>query len=183
MFEYIEYFKQETVLSARRFFKTGEKAISTNKGLEKVVMMKQTPRYDPATVDPLCIKPALAELYNNTMTEQWMNSQYKEKIIIGNHNIDCVGAIKESRYRVTKTGKYDGIHLFGSSGRKAYTNSVINILNLAQLTSPDYVNHQTCPQTRYQKQYRHRQHGQVGGGRRNNNVRFDMLSGLNQGNL
>ena len=115
-------------------------------------MMKQTPRYDPATVDPLCIKPALAELYNNTMTEQWMNSQYKEKIIIGNHNIDCVGAIKESRYRVTKTGKYDGIHLFGSSGRKAYTNSVINILNLAQLTSPDYVSHQTCPQTRYQKQ-------------------------------
>jgi hypothetical protein len=88
------------------------------------------------------------------MTEQWMNSQYKEKITIGNHNIDCVGAIKESRYRVTKTGKYDGINLIGSSGHKAYTNSVINILKFAHLTSPDYVSHQTCPQTRYQKQYR-----------------------------
>ena len=65
--------------------------------------MKQTPRYDPANVDHLSIKPALAELYNNTITKQWMDSQFKDKIIIGNHNIDCTGSIRESRYRVTKT--------------------------------------------------------------------------------
>ena len=157
--------------------------------------MKQTPRYDPANVDPLSIKPALAELYNNTITEQWMDSQFKDRIIIGNHNIDCTGSIRESRYRVTKTGKFDGLHLWGNSGCKAYTNSVINILKFAQLTSPAYDDHQTCPQYMYQQQHRYRQRTQTG---RRGNIdtrsvqtefsvpmknRFESLSGLNQGNL
>ena len=192
--EYIDYFKEQTVSSAKRFFKTGEKALSDQPSLEKVVMMKQTPRYDPANVDPMCIKPALAELYNNTMTEQWMDSLHKDKIVIGNHSIECSGAIREARYRITKTGKFDGIHLYGSSGRKAYTNSVLNILKFAQLTNSDFNFHLSCPQYTHQQQYRHRQ--QTAGRTENRNVRsehevfsvpmknrFETLSGLNQGNL
>ena len=160
--EHIEYFKNETVLSAKRFFKTGENALSLHPTLEKVFMMKQTPRYDPANVDPLSIKPALAELYNNTITKQWMDSQFKDRIAIGNHNIDCTGSIRDSRYRVTKTGKYDGIHLYVNSGRKAYTNSVINILKSAQLTSPAYDDHQTCLHYMYQQQHKYRKQTQTG---------------------
>ena len=197
--KHIEYFKKETVSAAKHFFKTGENALSANPKLEKVVMMNKTPRYDPANVDPLCLKPALAELYNNTMTEQWMSSGQKDKIVIGNHNIDCVGAIRQSRYMVTKTGKYDGIHLFGSSGQKSFTNSVLNILKFSQLTSPKYDFHQNCPQTKRQQQtYKQRQQTdhqwqQVQGNRRTNNSRdegfrvpmenrFETLSDLNQGN-
>ena len=117
-------------------------------------MMKQTPRYDPANVDPLSIKPALAKLYNNTITKQWMDSQFKDRITIGNH-------------RVTKTGKYDGIHLYGNSGRKAYTNSVINILKFAQLTSPAYDDHQTCLHYMYQQQHKYRKQTQT---RRRGNI-------------
>ena len=161
--------------------------------------MKQIPRYDPANVDPLSIKAALSQLYNNTITDMWMNSKFKNKISIGCHNIDCTGAIKEARYRETKTGKYDGIHLFGSSGRKTYTLSVLNILKCSELTSSDYDYHQTCAQYRYQaRQSGHRQAGhrrtddrraqdsntqkQKQGYSVPTENRFDTLSGINMGN-
>ena len=112
--------------------------------------MKQIPRYDPAESDPMSLKPALSQLFNNTLTEEWMNCPSKDRIFIGAHNIECTGAIKEARYRETRTGKYDGVHLYGSSGRKVYTNSVLNILQTANLISEDYLYHQTCPQSNYQ---------------------------------
>ena len=102
--------------------------------------------------DPLSLKPALSQLFNNTLTDQWMSSPHKDKIFIGTHNIECTGAIKESRYRETKTGKFDGVHLFGSSGQKAYTLSVLNILKNAKLTSDEYDFHQNCAQTIYQSE-------------------------------
>ena len=196
--EYIEYFRQETVISAKNLFQVAENAVHDNPTLEKVLVMKQIPRYDPAQVDPLSLKPALSQLYNNTITDQWMKSKCKDKIVIGSHNIECTGAIKEARYRETKTGKYDGIHLYGSSGRKAYTLSVINILKCSGLTSSEYDFHQNCPQYKYQmRQNRPRQDGykQQGGGNKSKNTiikhtgftlstenRFDSLTGLNQGN-
>jgi hypothetical protein len=190
---HVYYFKQETVLSAKRFFQTGEKALTAHQALEKVVLMKQTPRYDPANVDPLCMKPALAELYNNTMTECWMDSQFKDKIVIGNHNIDCTGSIREARYREFKTGRFNGIHLRGSSGQKAYTKSVLNILKFAQLTSSDYDYHKSCPQTTYhQNNMKQKQQMQPVASRITNasqtrvevpmQNRFETLSNLTQGN-
>ena len=87
-----------------------------------------------------------------------MNCTDKSRILIGAQNFECTGAIKESRYRETKTGKYDGVHLYGSSGRKAYTNSVINILEAANLISEDYLYHQTCPQAKYQASQKQMSH-------------------------
>ena len=112
--------------------------------------MKQIPRYDPNHVDPLSLKPVLSNLFNSTLVEEWMASPFKQQLFVGNHMIECAGAIKESRYRETKTGKFDGIHLLGSSGRKAYTESVINILRAANMTAPEYEEHLTCQQARYQ---------------------------------
>ena len=112
--------------------------------------MKHIPRYDPPQIDPLGLKPALSQLFNNTITELWMNCPNKEKLVIGSHNIDCSGAIKESRYRQPKTGRFDGIHLLGNSGQKAYTLSVLNILKLANLTSSQHDYHQSCAQFQYQ---------------------------------
>ena len=79
-----------------------------------------------------------------------MESPDKDKIYVGNHNIDCTGAIREARYRHTKSGKFDGIHLLGSSGQKAFTLSVLDILKAAKVTSsePDY--HRSCAQFKYQ---------------------------------
>ena len=91
------------------------------------------------------------QLFNTTLTEQWMTCQHKDKIFIGTHNIECSGSIKESRYRETKTGRFDGVHLYGSSGQKAYTLSVLNILKAAQLTTSDFDFHQSCAQSQYKQ--------------------------------
>ena len=195
-----EYFKQETIRSAKNLFQSGINALASSKSLEKVVIMKQIPRYDPVQSDPSSLKPVLSELYNKTITDSWMDCQYKDKIIIGNYNIDCTGAIREARYRETKTNRFDGIHMYGSSGKKAYTLSVLNILKTAQLTSSEYTFHQSCPQYRYQegqnrnnKQNNYNKNGNRQtrfGNNRNNQQgftlptanRFQGLSGLNQGN-
>ena len=49
--------------------------------------------------------------------------------------------------RVTQSGCFDGIHLYGSSGMKTYTNSVLEILKNAALITSDW---QPCPQFEYQ---------------------------------
>lgn len=150
---FIEYFKQETVVSAKNTFQSCLDALDKKPSIKKIVLMKQTPRYDPAMVDPHSLKPALSNLFNNTLMELWMSSPMKEKIIIGSHNIDCAGAIQSARYRHTKTGRFDGVHLYGTSGSKAYTNSVLNILrNAAIISRKD--DHLSCPQYRYQNRHR-----------------------------
>ena len=149
--KYTEYFRQETVISAKNLFSAAVNALKVQPTLSKVVIMKPIPRYDPSHVDPLALKPTLSILFNNTLTDLWMESPHKDKIFVGNHNIECTGAIKESRYRQTKSGKYDGIHLFGSSGQKAYTLSVLNILRGAKVTSSEENFHLSCAQFRYEQ--------------------------------
>ena len=148
--EYMEYYRQEAIMSATNIFNAGVNALKTQPTLGKVVIMKQIPRYDPTDVDPMSLKPSLSLLFNNTMTNLWMESPYKEKMFIGNHDIECNGAIRESRYRQTKSGRYDGIHLYGSSGSKAYTLSVLSILSAAHVTSSEHDFHLSCAQYKYQ---------------------------------
>ena len=122
--------------------------------------MKHTPRYDPQVTDPLSLKPALSQMFNNLLTELWMSSPLKDRMVIGGHNIECSGAIRESRYRESRTGRFDGIHPYGSSGRKAYTRSVLNILEAANITSPDY--HGPCAQFIHQNRQIRANRGQRG---------------------
>ena len=151
--EHTEYFKQEAVISAKNLFSVVENSARSYPNLKKIVIMKQTPRYDPPIMDPLSLKPVLSELYNKTLEECLQSSQLKDRIILGTHNIDCTGSIREARYRETKSGRFDGLHLYGSSGGKAYTNSVLNILRSAGMVDPDY-DHSNCQQTRYQARNR-----------------------------
>ena len=155
--EHLEYFKQEAVVSARNIFNSCVSAFEHQPSLKSIIILKQTPRYDPSEVDPLSIKPMLSHLFNNTLMELWMNSSLKHKIHVGNHNIDCSGAIQAARYRHTKSGRFDGVHLYGASGNKAYTKSVINILKSAALISSNTDFHMSCPQYKYQNRQNRRQ--------------------------
>ena len=139
----------ETVNSAQNLFNAATNALKLQPTLSKVVIMKQIPRYDPSRVDPMGLKATLSMLFNSTITSLWMDSA-DERIFIGSHNIECTGAIRESRYRHTKSGKFDGIHLYGSSGMKAFTLSVLNILKAANVTSSEHDFHQSCAQFKYQ---------------------------------
>ena len=80
-----------------------------------------------------------------------------------------------------KKGKYDGVHLYGRTGRKDYTNSAKSILYMAlsKPTQPETgvgtaqpENHNNCPQAEYQQS---RYHPSV-----QNTNRFSLF---NQGNF
>ena len=146
--EHFEYFSQETTKSAENVFQVAESSLKNHPNLKKVVIMKQIPRYDTEQIDPLQIKPALSEVYNNKLSDLWLHSTMKEKIFVGSHDrIACTGGIREARYRCTQSGRFDGVHLYGPSGMKTYTNSVLEILRNASLIPNDSL---SCPQFQYQ---------------------------------
>ena len=109
--DHFDYFREQTILSAKNTFSACENALKINPGLKKVVLMKQIPRYDRPDLDPLAIKQALSQIFNNTLTDLWLSSAFKQQIFVGNHNIECSGGIRVSRYRNVQTGAYDGHHV------------------------------------------------------------------------
>ena len=67
-----------------------------------------------------------------------------------------IGAIHQARYLDQRTGRYDGVHLYGQAGRRDYTDSVKTIFMLG-LTEKKYStgdsyhtavedDHKSCPQ-------------------------------------
>ena len=67
-----------------------------------------------------------------------------------------------ARYVNSRTGQYDGVHLYGNTGREDYTNSVKSILMMAlpEINQPksnsgvgtaQEDNHNNCAQAKHQK--------------------------------
>ena len=87
--EYIKYFEQHTVISAQNFFSVVENSLQIQPTLNKVIILKLIPRYDPPSIDPLGLKSDLSKLFNEKLEEFCMNSSFQSKVFVGNHNIDC----------------------------------------------------------------------------------------------
>ena len=128
----LEYFKQQTVISAQNLFSVATNSLAKHSTLKKVIILKQVPRYESLSTDPFRIRSSLAQLFNDTLIELRACSSYKNEISIGNHSLECSGGVRDARYR--SKYRFDGVHLFGSSGTKAYTESVLMILREAGLT-------------------------------------------------
>ena len=121
-------------------------------------------RFDTVNVDPCSLKPNLARMANVELGQLWMNSPFKDRIVIGQHSLESSGNgdAHLARYQNFRTGRYDGVHLYGQAGCTDYTNSVKSILMMAiQKHSSAQSNtgfgkaqaafHKTCPQANYQK--------------------------------
>jgi hypothetical protein len=89
----------------------------------------------------------------------WHSSALKDRIVIGKLNLECSGDQIEGRYRDDWSGRYDGVHLYGSQGKITYSSSVGQILKSALSTShltssPSSLSstfHSSCPQTQFQQ--------------------------------
>ena len=145
-------------------FNIAHKSLKQDPSLSKVVLMEHTPRFDNNDQDPSSLKPNLVRLANATLGQLWLNSPLKHKIFIGRHSLESsgVGPAHLARYENSNTGKYDGVHLYGNTGCQDYTNSVKSILMLALSDNQHFKtqsgvgtaqgdNHNSCPQTEYQK--------------------------------
>jgi hypothetical protein len=151
-----EAFKQKIATSCKNMIKVAERALAEQPDLEKVTTMNHAPRYDASLVDPVGLKPIIANFANNYLLELWLDSPMKDKIFIGSHNLDCSGDIRTLRYKDENSGRFDGVHLYSAAGKAAYTESVINILlssfpskHSGQSQSANDDTHTTCPQTKY----------------------------------
>ena len=141
--QYMEYFKQQAIVSANSIFQSAVTAATNHPNIRKVVIMKQIPRYDEKSSNPPGVKPKLSEMFNTNLDKLWTECPIRNKIMIGNHNLECSGGVFEARYRNMQSEKFDSIHMFGPSGTKSYTESVLRILSSAQLvkaTPPKYYN-------------------------------------------
>jgi hypothetical protein len=132
-------------------FTAAQNAISRHPKLQKVVIMEHAPRFDVFETDPMGIKPKLAKLANSTFDDMWSRSSMKDKIIIGKHSLDRGGNNIAAMYRDSWTGKYDGVHMYSSQGKEAYTRSVLNIIKDQMFQSSSSSSHFSCPQTQYQE--------------------------------
>ena len=134
--QYMEYFKQQAVVSSNTIFQAAITAANNHPKLKNVIIMKQIPRYDDDSSTPTGVKRKLSEMFNANLDKLWTDCPIKNKVMIGNHNLDCTGGIREARYRNIQLKKYDALHMFGPSGTKSYTESVLSILSSAQLVKP-----------------------------------------------
>jgi hypothetical protein len=131
----IEVYKQKTIISCQNMFGVAEAALTRHPELNKVVIMEHAPRHDTKAVDPTGIKPKLAKYANSSFAQLWHSSALKDRIVIGELNLECSGDQIEDRYRDDWSGRYDGVHLYGSQGKIAYSSSVGQILKSALSTS------------------------------------------------
>ena len=122
-----ENLEEKVIESSRCIFNTAQEAIATNKNLKKVVIMEHSPRFDDH------LKSKLAELANTTTSQLWAISPMNNKIFIGRHSLVSPGAGSThlNRYKDYKTGMYDGVHLYGRTGVRDYTDSVKSIMMMA----------------------------------------------------
>ena len=118
--------------------------------------MEHSPRHDDPRVDPTGIKSKLAEYANATFATMLHNFGTGNKITLGKHNLDCQADMINTWYTDDNTGRHDGIHFLGSRGTKAYTWSVLEIIQNI-LPSNSFTDHSSCPQAKYAKSQKQKQ--------------------------
>ena len=123
----VEVYKQNVVSSCQNIFSVAQTALMNYPNLKNVVIMQHAPRYDRADVDPTGLKPELAKFANTIFSQMLYSSDWKEKITIGKHSLECPDDSFEELFVSGKSGWYDGIHLNNRDGKLLYTKSLITI--------------------------------------------------------
>ena len=123
----IEVYKQKIAISCENMFSVAKNALNRHAKLNKVVIMEHAPRHDLPDVDPTGLKPLLANFANSTLAQLWHSFGVKTKIVIGKHNLFCSENSLAAWFEDNRTGRYDGVHMYGTEGHYAITASVLQI--------------------------------------------------------
>ena len=160
----IDALKQEIVTYCKNMMATAENAILKHPEVKKVVILEHPPRFDIEEKDPLGLKPEFAKYANNMYRQLWFQSKMKDRIVIGQHKLECSEQARIDRYMNKKKNKYDGVHMYGAEGRKAYTENILSILThnipppSSRLRPRPENSHKSCPQTKYMNTKQNKSH-------------------------
>jgi hypothetical protein len=160
----VKKWEEKVKQSRAKMFHLAEKSLKENPSLNKIIILKSLPRYDPLAVDPSGIKAKLNQLGNTFFTSMWMESGCPENIVIEDQHLECHGPLRSKRFGnpgdIGYDGKpWDGIHMRGRLAVRHYTNSLIRIMSFLPQTktnSSENDFHANCPQTQYQSRQSHR---------------------------
>ena len=103
-------------------------AIEKHPNLKQILILEHVSRFDVSNADPTGLKPKLAKFANATLSQLVNNSAMKDKIKMGKHSLDCSGERINAMYTDNRSGRFDGVHLYGKEGHRAYTSSLLNII-------------------------------------------------------
>ena len=117
------YVEQKALDSSYNMIKIAESALRDSPYLKQVILNERVPRYDNLK--------QLSENANKELYQLREASVYKDKIHIGKHTLECEGELRNSRYGYPSEKCYDAIHLRGRTGKKSYTESILNIFSEA----------------------------------------------------
>ena len=86
-------------------------ALANHPSIKNVTVMNHSPRFDSREVDPVGLKPNMANFSNSYLLELWLDSPQKKNIFIGSHTLDFSADVRNERYTDDISGRYDGVHL------------------------------------------------------------------------
>ena len=119
--------EEKAVQSSKNMMYIAEQALARKSGsLKQVIIMEHPPRFDG-------VRSHLAQVANSALKHLHLKSPSKDRIVIGQHSLESsgVGPTHQARYQDYHTGRYDGVHLYGRTGAKDYTDSVNTMLLMA----------------------------------------------------
>ena len=124
--------REAATVTAQNLFCIAETALVEHPSLEKVIIAKNTPRFDSVVDDPSHLKPHLSQLVDSIFFGFWCESINKDRIVIGDHSLEEWSARHHDQIYGTKhLPAYDGIHMRGAAGSYVYTKSLLNIFKKA----------------------------------------------------
>ena len=86
-----EAFQQQIIVSAQNMFSLAQSTLEKNKSLSKVILLEHPQRLDDQNVDPTSLKRNLTRLDNTTLFKLRQSSPFKDRIVIGHHNLSSPG--------------------------------------------------------------------------------------------
>ena len=130
----VSEWKEKVRISRTKMFNLAQSSLKNNKSLQRVIIIKSLPRYEPKNVDTNSIKSNLNQFGNSIYNNLWMESGCPSNIIIKDQHMDCQGPLREKRFgnpgQIGSDGKVCGmIHMRGRLAVRHFTNSYIRILS------------------------------------------------------
>ena len=139
----MEFLKQEVFVASQNMVSAARNIILNNPGVEKVLILDRTPRFDLPSADPTNLKSKLSEYGNKVFRDVLENCDVKAKISVASHTLP--NQLQQNLYGHPDRRGYDGIHLNGPDGRNHYTRSVCNILQRFLSKTAREPHHHTIP--------------------------------------
>ena len=111
--------------------------------LKKIILFEHTPRFDAN------IRSELAMFANEALKCLIDDPKVDSKIKLGKHNLSCYGIGKtyDNRFKNSILKQGDGLHFFGPSGSRDFSESMVNILNKFKVNITDNVTFENGIQT------------------------------------